>query len=216
MAKLSWGTEGKRYFEVGIDRGVLFVGNTPGVAWNGLVSVTESPSGGEPTPYYLDGLKFLNVASAEEYAATIQAFSSPDEFDVCDGTVSISSGLLVTNQPRKEFCLSYRTKLGNDIDGQNHGYKLHIVYNALASPSERANATIGDSTDPIELSWAITTTAPLISNYRPTAHIVIDSRTTSSNLLAMIEDNLYGSEYHDARMLYPDGLIGMFTGIIIN
>ena len=209
MTRLNWGTTGERYYETGVDKGVLYVESTNGVAWNGLISVSESPSGGEPQPYYLDGFKFLNLASAEEYTATIQAFSSPSEFNICDGTVAISPGLFATHQPRKSFGLCYRTKLGNDVDGIGYGYKLHLVYNALAAPSERNNATLSDSTDPIELSWGITTTPPLLSAYKPTAHMVIDSKKTNSILLATIEDILYSST--SARLPLPSELVTLFS-----
>ena len=215
MTKLSWGTAGKRYYEAGIDRGVLYVDVSNGVAWNGLISVSESASGGEATPYYLDGLKFLNLASAEEYTATIQAFSSPPEFNVCDGVTSIANGLFATHQPRKPFGLCYRTKLGNDVDGIDHGYKIHLVYNALSAPSERSNSTISDSSDPIEFSWEITTTPPLFSAYKPTAHLVIDSRLTSSARLSVIEDILYGTDTLPSRLPSPQELIGIFNDPLI-
>ena len=209
MTIINWGTAGKRYYEAGIDRGVLYIDAANGVAWNGLISVTESPSGGEPTPYYLDGLKFLNLASSEEYTATIQAFSSPPEFNVCNGILTINNGLFATNQPRKSFGLCYRTKIGNDIDGSEHGYKLHLIYNALAAPSEYNHSSIGDSTEPITLSWAITTTPPLLIAHKPTAHMVIDSRTTNSTLLNTIENILYSST--SARLPAPSELVTLFS-----
>lgn len=211
MTRLIWGTAGERYYEAGIDRGVLYANSENGVAWNGLVSVSESASGGEATPYYLDGVKFLNIASAEEYVATIQAFSSPKEFDICNGITAISNGLFTTQQPRKSFGFCYRTRVGNDIDGIDHGYKLHLVYNALAAPSERNNATIGDSTEPLELSWEITTTPPLLSMYKPTAHLVIDSRTTDSLRLSNVEDILYGSSNTPPRLPTPEELVFIFA-----
>lgn len=211
MSRLNWGTVGERYYETGIDRGVLYIDAMSGVAWNGLVSVSESPSGGEPQPYYVDGFKFINIASAEEYTATIQAFSSPSEFGVCDGMVSISNGLFVTQQPRKSFGLCYRTKLGNDVDGLDHGYKLHLVYNALAAPSSRDNATITDSTEPSELSWAITTRPPLLTSYKPTAHLIIDSRKTAPALLVSVENILYGSISLSSRLPDPTELIALFS-----
>lgn len=200
MTRLAWGTPGERFFETGIDRGVLYVGNFAGVPWNGITSVSEAPNGGEAKPYYFDGFKYLNVSSAEEFEATITAFSSPREFDVCDGTLSISNGLYATQQPRKSFNLSYRTMVGNDTNGSTHGYKIHLVYNALAAPSSRDNTSIGDSADPISLSWAITTRPPAINGMKPTAHMIIDSRKTPVSLLTAIENILYGSSSTSARI----------------
>lgn len=200
MTRLAWGAHGERFFETGTDRGVLYLTGAPGVPWNGLKAVNESPTGGEPRPYYLDGYKYLNVASAEEYAATLEAFSSPREFAVCDGTLGIHNGLFVTQQPRSQFGLSYRTLVGNDKDGDQHGYKIHLVYNALAAPSQRNNQTTGDGVNPLTLSWSITTQPPLLTGIKPTAHFVIDSRFTPRTLLATIEDILYGSIDGDPRM----------------
>jgi len=195
MSRLSWGTVGDRYFETGVDHGVLYVDGEDGVAWNGLISVAEAPSGGTTTPYYLDGVKFLNLVAVEEYAATIQAFSSPPEFDACDGNASMYDGLFFANQPRKPFGFSYRTQVGNDVDGQDHGYKLHLIYNALAAPTSSNNATVNASTDPIQFSWAITATPILIGvGYAPTAHLVIDSRLAKAKTLSDIEAVLYGSD----------------------
>src|SRR6478735_3456324 len=150
MTRLTWGDTGRRYFEAGTDRGVLFVGNNPGVPWNGLKSVSESPSGGEPKAYYVDGFKYLNVASAEEYAATIEAFSAPAEFGVCDGSMMLGNGLFATQQPRRPFHFTYRTRVGNDLEGVDHGHKIHLIYNALARPSSRNNQTHGSSINPLE------------------------------------------------------------------
>ena len=194
MPRLTWGQVGERYFETGVDRGVLYVGASAGVPWNGLTSVSEDLSGGEARPYYIDGVKYLNLAAAEEFVATIAAFSSPKEFGVCDGVSSIQNGLFVTQQPRKSFGLCYRTLIGNDVDGTDHGYKLHVVYNALAAPASRSNNTIADSSEPTALSWSVSTLAPGLSGYRPTAHLIFDSRYTPPNLLAAVEDILYGSD----------------------
>lgn len=200
MAVLVWGNVGERYYETGVDRGVLFPLTGDGVPWNGLVSVAEAPSGGEPRPYYLDGFKYLNLATSEEFAATIEAFSAPDEFDKCDGTASIHNGLFLTQQKRESFGLSYRTRIGNDVDGTDHGYKIHLVYNALASPSSRSNSTLNDSPSPITFSWGITTAPPTISGYKPSAHFVIDSRKTPAMLLRQVEDILYGSPTTSPRL----------------
>lgn len=211
MARLSWAAVGERFYETGVDRGVLYVGIEPGVSWTGLTSVSESPTGGEASPFYIDGVKYLNLAGSEEFAATINAFSSPYEFGPCDGTMSIQNGLFVTQQPRKPFGLSYRTKLGNDIDGTDHAYKIHVVYNALAAPSERSNNTVGDSTDPLSLSWSVTTLPPSITGYKPTAHFMIDSRKTTETILATIEDILYGSDSGASRLPSPSELIAIFA-----
>lgn len=214
MTRLEWGTAGERYFESGIDRGVLYLQNESGVPWNGLTAVSESPSGGEPKPYYIDGFKYLNIASAEEYEADISAFSSPPEFGVCDGTVSISNGLFATQQPRQPFGLSYRTLIGNDTEGAEHAYKIHLIYNALAAPSSRDNTTTGDSAEPMSLSWSITTMSPMITGIRPTAHMVIDSRLTPPEYLSAIESILYGSESTSSRQPPISELMDLFNNPI--
>lgn len=211
MPRLTWSAVGERFYETGVDRGVLYVNGIYGVAWTGLTSVAESPSGGEARPYYIDGVKFLNISSAEEFEATINAFYRPLEFGPCDGTASIQNGLFVTQQPRKSFGLSYRTKLGNDVDGSDHAYKIHLVYNALAAPSERSNNTLGDSADPSVFSWAITTLPPSITGFKPTAHLVIDSRSTDPSVLSNVEDILYGNEANTAHLPSPDELIAIFN-----
>lgn len=202
MTQLVWGEAGLRYFESGVDRGVLYIGDDITVAWNGLVSVSEAPSGGEQVAYYFDGLKYLQVSSNEEYEATIEAFSSPREFDVCDGTATVHPGLYVTQQPRKSFNFCYRSMIGNDTDGLGHGYKIHVVYNALAAPADRGFKTTTNSTDPITMSWAIQTLPPEMVGYKPSAHLIIDSRVTSDALMQHIEEILYGSEDTDGRL--PD------------
>lgn len=211
MATIAWGASGTRAFEAGVDRGVLYPPTGPGVPWNGLTAVNEAPSGGSPEAYYLDGIKYLQIASSEEFNATIDAFSAPDEFGPCDGTTSIYAGLQITQQPRKLFAFCYRTLIGNDIDGSDHGYKLHLVYNALATPSSRNNASLGDSVDPMALSWAITTVPPAISNAKPSAHMVINSLTASSSHLSAVETILYGSEGVDPRMPSIADLLTIFA-----
>ena len=210
MARLIWGAYGARFYETGIDQGVLYV-DSIGVAWSGLISVSESPSGGEPKPFYLDGVKYLNLSSSEEYEATLSAFYSPSEFGPCDGVSAISNGLFVTQQPRKSFGLSYRTKLGNDTDGSEHAYKIHLIYNALAAPSERTSNTQGDSAEPSISSWHITTLPPSMTGYKPTAHFVINSKTTPPALLTSIEDILYGSPALGPRLPAAQELIDMFV-----
>lgn len=211
MTRVTWGDAGQRFYEAGADRGVLYVGTDAGVPWNGLTAVRENPSGGEPEPYYIDGFKYINLAAAEEFEAEIQAFSSPAAFGVCDGTESIANGLFITQQRRREFNLCYRTMLGNDVDGLDHGYKLHLVYNALAKPASRENRTISDSPEPVGLSWEISSRPPRSSGYRPTAHMVVDSRSTPPDLLAELEDFLYGTEFDNPIMPTQAALIAMFS-----
>ena len=213
MTRVIWGSQGERLYETGVDRGVLYPPFGHGVSWNGLVSVKENPSGGAPKPYYIDGFKYLNVATSEEFEATLEAFSSPTEFGICDGTVSISNGLFVTQQPRREFGLSYRSRLGNDVDGVDHGYKVHLVYNLLASPNNQDNATLSENVDPSIFSWGLTAVAPKLSGYRPTAHFSIDSRHTPPLLLQEIEDLLYGTGLANARLPSAMELIALFTAV---
>lgn len=211
MPRLDWSAVGQRFYEMGVDRGVLYVGSLPGVAWTGLISVNESPSGGEPRPYYIDGTKYINVASAEEFEATIEAFNSPPEFSPCDGSLSIANGLFATQQPRKPFGFSYRTRIGNDLDGPNHAYKIHIVYNALAAPSNRENRSLGGSVEPSTLNWSISTLPPSLVGYKPTAHFVVDSRKTPKNLLTTLEDILYGSATQAPRLPNAQELVDLFS-----
>lgn len=210
MSRLTWDATGERYFENGVDQGVLYVGATPGVAWAGLISVAEAPSGGEPRAFYQNGVKYLQVSSAEEYEATISAFTAPKEFGVCDGVASIQNGLFATNQPRKSFGFTYRTRVGNDVDGTEHGYKIHLVYNAMAAPTSRNNATLGSEVSPDVLAWKISTVPPTLTGKKPTAHFVIDSRYTAEPLLSEIEDILYGSDAFTARMPSVSELISLF------
>lgn len=212
MSRIAWGSPGERFFEAGTDRGVLYLPAVSGVPWNGLKAVNESPTGGEPTPYYLDGYKYLNVATSEEFAATLAAFSSPIEFARCDGTMSIHNGLFATQQPRLPFSLSYRTLVGNDIQSTEHGYKIHIVYNALAAPAQRNHQTKASGTSaPLELSWSITTTPPKMSGLKPTAHFVIDSRFTPLGLLLQIENILYGSDDNEPYLPDATALIDLMV-----
>lgn len=213
MTKLIWGAAGERFFEAGVDRGVLYVPGLAGVAWNGLKAVSEAPSGGEPKPYYIDGFKYVNVSAAEEFNATLEAFSSPAEFAVCDGSVKLAAGLFVTQQPRKSFGLSYRTLIGNDVKGLESGYKIHLVYNALASSAGRNNNSVSDSVDPMGLSWDISTRPPSAAfGYKPTAHFVIDSTKTDKDLLAVLEAYLYGANGLAPAMPTTTQLVAMFSG----
>ena len=210
MTKLLWGKIGERYFESGVDRGVLYV-NGLGVVWNGLKSVKESPQGGGPKPFYLDGIKYLNIAESEEFQATIDAFSAPDEFGACDGSKTLYAGLIATQQPRKSFGMTYRTKVGNDVSGLDLGYKIHIVYGALAGPSSRDRTSLGGSTDPISLSWPITTVPPVVDGIRPTAHFVVDSRTSRPLHLNKLEDILYGTSLTNPRLPPALELVDIFS-----
>lgn len=196
MTALIWNNVGERYFEAGVDRGVFYGTDGVGVAWNGLISVKESPSGGDPIPYYIDGIKYLNISGRKEFKGTIEAYTYPEEFAEYDGWVDLNNGLVVDEQQRKPFGLSYRTGVGNDVDGIDHGYKIHVIYNALASPTERSYQTMGDDNEPLEFSWDFTTTPgkpdPTLS-LAPWAHFVIDSRKTNPTQMRFIEGYLYGT-----------------------
>lgn len=211
MTKLEWGASGTRFFEAGTDRGVLYLPGMAGVPWNGLTGVKEAPSGGDPVPYYLDGQKYQNISSSEEYAATVEAFSSPMEFDVCDGTASVHNGLFITQQPRKPFSLSYRTKIGNDVDGLDHGYKIHLVYNALASPANYENTTISDTAEPLKLSWDISTIPVSVYGHKSSAHLILDSRYTDPVLMTIMEDTLYGNDVQDPSIPEAQAIANLYS-----
>jgi hypothetical protein len=211
MTALAWGTTGQRFYEAGTDRGVLYVGSNAGVAWNGLKSVKEAPTGGTPEPIYYDGVMVRNLATFEEFAATIEAFSAPPEFGVCDGSASPYAGLILTQQPRTPFNLTYRTLVGNDIDGTDLGYKIHLVYGALASPTSRDNESTDATTTPIDLSWAITVMPQAISTFKPTAHMVIDSRKATSAHLTSLQNLLYGTSSTNPSMPTPNAVITLFA-----
>ena len=211
MTKVAWNESGERMFEAGVDRGVLYVDPTKGVAWNGLISVAEAPAGGATTPLYIDGQRYFNDQAIEEFEATITAYMYPDEFDVCDGAQSVNNGLSAMHQVRRPFSLSYRTLVGNDVDGQDHGYKIHLVYGALAEPSQRSNNSLSDSIDPFNFSWRIVTVAPRFTGYRPTSHFVVDSRDTPPELLSTVEEILYGSDLSNPRIPNVPELLSIFT-----
>lgn len=213
---LVWDETGKRLFETGVKKGVLYVqaegGTYPtGVAWNGLTAVTESPSGAEATPLYADDIKYLNLYSVEEFGATIEAYTYPDEFAACDGSAELVKGVKIGQQKRKTFGLAYNTVLGNDVDGNAHGYKIHLVYGAMASPSEKAYATINDSPEAITFSWEVTTTPVSVKGFEPTACITIDSTTVDPTKLAEFEKILYGSDTAAARLPLPDEVKTLLT-----
>lgn len=214
MATITWDAVGERFYETGVDRGVLYLPTSgeydTGVAWNGLVSVTESPSGAEPSPQYADNIKYLNLVSAEEFGGTIEAFTYPEEFGQCDGTALPAEGVAVGQQTRKTFGLSYRTRVGNDVDGVDHGYKLHLIYGALAAPSEKAYSTINDSPEAITFSWEITTTPVAVTGLKPTASITVDSTKVSPTALAELEALLYGGESTEPSLPLPDEVIAIF------
>lgn len=225
MSRIVWDKTGERFFETGTDRGVLFpqtgTGYGIGVPWNGLSAVTESPSGAEPTAIWADNIKYLNLTSAEEFGGTIEAYSSPEEFDECDGTKEVAPGVYIGQQDRKGFGFAYRTLKGNDVDGNSHGYKLHIVYGAKASPTERAYTTVNDSPEAAALSWEFTTTPVNVSveGAKPTALLTIDSTRTTAEKLALIEEILYGKDATseeaadgvDPRLPMPDEIITLLT-----
>lgn len=198
MSKLVWDKTGERFYETGVKQCVLYIPTSgvysKGVAWNGITAITESPSGAEATALYADDIKYLNLMSAEEFGATIEAYTYPDEFAECDGTASLVDGVTIGQQVRKTFGLCYRTTVGNDSDGNDHGYKLHIIYGALAAPSEKAYATINDSPEAITFSWEVTTTPVEVTGFKPTATIVIDSTKSDPKKLKALEDILYGKD----------------------
>ena len=212
MAKLVWDKTGERFYETGVKKGVLYpqaAGGTypKGVPWNGLTAVTESPSGAEPTPLYADDIKYLNLMSVEEFGATVEAYTSPDEFAECDGRAAIAKGVSIGQQKRKAFGMSYVTTLGNDVDGNSHAYQIHLIYGALAAPSEKAYASINDSPEVMTLSWELSTTPVEVPGFEPTASVTIDSRNVDPTKLAALEAVLYGSESEEARLPLPAEII---------
>lgn len=206
MTQLVWDSIGERFYETGVDRGVLYVDGV-GVPWNGLASVEEVPTGGEARPFYIDGVKYLNLAAREEFVATINAFYSPVEFDSCEGMGSLAVGLSAGQQHRKSFGLSYRTRIGNDLAGTDHGYKIHIVYNALVAPITRNYSSISDTPEVPLLSWPITTKPVVVPGMARSAHLVIDSTKVSEASLNEIETILYGSLTTSAMLPTPDQLV---------
>lgn len=226
--KLVWDKTGEHYYETGVKNGVLYPmsasGTYPkGVAWNGLTAITESPSGAEATALYADDIKYLNLMSNEEFGATVEAYTYPDEFAECDGSASLTEGVYIGQQARKTFGLCYRTTLGNDSKGNDYGYKLHIIYGAMASPSEKAYSTINDSPDAITFSWELSTTPVAVANFKPTASLTIDSTKVDSEKLTKLEEILYGKDGTgednsvgavDPRLPLPDEIANIMKGSV--
>ena len=220
MAKLVWDQTGDRLYETGVSKGVLYPiqsdgAYSKGVAWNGLSSVTESPSGAEANPIYADDMKYLNLLSAEEFSATIEAYTYPDEFAECDGSADIATGVSIGQQKRKVFGLCYRTVLGNDVDSNDHGYKLHLIYGCMAAPSEKAYTSINDSPEAITFSWEVSTTPVNVTGFKPTASITIDSTKAKKEKLTALEEILYGKDGSDtsanARLPLPNEIATLMS-----
>ena len=217
MAKIVWDESGKRTYETGVRKGVLYLQDTQGaytkgVAWNGLTAVTESPSGAEPTALYADDIKYLELFSAEEFGATIEAYTYPAEFEKCDGSASLGTGVTIGQQDRATFGLCYRTVLGNDVKGSEFGYKLHLIYGAKAKPSEKGYQTINDSPEAITFSWEISTTPVNVAGFKPTACVTIDSTKIDADKLTQIETLLYGGDSTEAKLPLPDEIAGILKG----
>ena len=211
MPRLTWDDLGKRFYETGVKQGVLYpqVGGAypKGVAWNGLTAVTESPSGAEPTPLYADDIKYLELTSNEEFGCTIEAYTYPDEFKACNGEATLAEGVTIGQQTRVPFGFCYKTVLGNDEKKNDYGYKLHLVYGATASVSEKAFQTINDSPEAITFSWEVTTTPVAVKGFKPTAILTIDSTTIAADKLTALEDILYGKDEAEARLPLPDEIV---------
>ena len=214
MPRITWDDTSKRLYETGVKMGVLYPiqpdgAYTKGVAWNGLTAVTESPSGAEATALYADDIKYLNLMSNEEFGATIEAYTYPDEFAECDGSAALAKGVMIGQQKRKTFGLCYRTTLGNDVEGNDYGYKLHLVYGCLAAPSEKAYSTINDSPEAITFSWEVSTTPVAVTGFKPTSQITIDSTKVDTSKLSALENVLYGTNANgdtgaEPRLPLPD------------
>lgn len=216
MARLVWDEVGSRFFETGVKNGVLFVqddegGYENGVVWNGLTAVTESPSGAEETPLYADDIKYVVFYSNEEFGATIEAYTYPEEFEQCDGSASLGNGVTVGQQARRSFALVYKTAIGNDIQGQDLGYKIHIIYGAKAAPSEKAYATVNDSPEAVTFSWEVSTVPVNVTGLKPTSTVVIDSTKVDPEKLTAIEEKLFGGESTESTLLLPDEIKAMLV-----
>lgn len=215
MSALVWDQTTQKLYETGVDRGVLYpVSNNAygtGVAWNGLTAVNESPSGAEPSDIYADNIKYLTLRSAETFGATIEAYTYPDEFAECDGSATVATGVTIGQQTRKSFGLCYRTLIGNDTDGQDHGYKLHLIYGCTASPSEKSYQTVNDSPEAITFSWEVSTTPVNVEGHKPTAQLIVDSTKVDAAKLATLEAQLYGGESSEPKLPTPSEVIAIFA-----
>ena len=214
MAKLVWDEVGKRTYETGVDKGVLYVQDDEGaygkgVAWNGLTAVNESPSGAEPTALYADNTKYLELTSKEEYGATIEAYTYPDEFEACDGSAELGDGVVIGQQSRKVFGLCYRTVKGNDVKNNDYGYKIHLVYGCKAKPAQKNYQTINDSPEAITFSWEVSTTPVEVEGFKPTATVTIDSTKVAAEKLKSIEEALYGTESVEPKLLLPSEILAI-------
>ena len=217
MAKLIWDKVGERFYETGVSNCALYVYDDAaqdfgaGVAWNGITSITETPSGAEANPIYADNIKYLSLLSAEEFGASIEAYTYPEEFEECDGSAAIAPGVMVGQQARKKFCIAYKTIKGNDIQNDAYGYKLHLIYNCNAAPSERAYSTINDSPEAIAFSWEISTTPVAVTGHKPTSILTIDSAKVDAGKLASVEEALFGGDSTEAKILMPDEVLAMLA-----
>ena len=208
MAVLTWDQTGEKLYETGVQKGVLYPMDGAvygkGVAWNGLTAVNETPSGAESTKLYADDIKYLDIRSAEEFGATIEAYSSPDEFDACDGTAELADGVNIGQQNRKGFGFCYRSTIGNDTEYNNYGYKLHIIYGLTAAPSERSYSSVNDSPETATLSWEVSSTPVSVAGFKPTSIVTINSKKINPEALKEIEDALYGTVSEEPKILLPD------------
>lgn len=212
--RLKWDQIGEKTYETGVSNGVLYVQKGSGsydngVAWNGLSAVTESPSGAEPTAIYADNIKYLELTSAEEFGATVEAYTYPDEFAECDGSAEVADGVMIGQQDRKAFGMAYKTIVGNDTEKNAHGYKLHMIYGATAAPSEKGYSTVNDSPEAITLSWELSTTPVEVTDHKPTATLVIDSTKANPEKLKALEDILFGTDEAEARLPMPNEVISL-------
>lgn len=219
MAPLTWDQPGERLYETGVDRGVLYIPDSSGAyvdghAWNGLTHITEKPTGAAPTPFYANNIKWLNLLSIEEFGAIIEAYTYPDAFGACDGTSEPEAGLAVGQQSRKTFGLAYRTKIGNDLVGTDYGYKVHLIYGALAAPSDKAHSTVNDKPDAIAFNWTVTTTPVAVPGFKPSAQLILDATKVNAADLAALELILYGTDGVDARLPLPTEILGIFAGSV--
>lgn len=215
MSKIIFDNTGERFYETGVKECALFVKEAgaykKGVAWNGITAITESPSGAEASPLYADDIKYLELRSAEEFGATVEAYTYPDEFAVCDGSAELAPGVMIGQQKRSVFGLAYKTTLGNDTDGNDHGYKIHLIYGATASPSEKAYATINDSPEAITFSWELTTTPVAVAGNKPTACLTIDSTKVEAEKLKTLEATIYGTAEKEPSLPLPDEVAAIFA-----